>query len=110
MLDQEYFISDTKKTVYTKINESFHHADTMLRWPFKSEGLGINHEIIMTTLANKFALSVMCSNKPYKFSYETIKKAKAELKTDFFLKNGVELVILPMAWAYQEENSMDGFF
>ena len=109
MFGQEFLVSESKKTVYTKINESFHHADSMLGWPFKSEGLGINKEIIKLCLVNKFALSIMCSNKPYKFGYETIKKILNDLKTDYLLRSGVELHILPMSMSYSDEKSMDAF-
>lgn len=107
ILKQAYDIDPRKKTVYTKINEAFHHADTKLGWPFKSEGLGINHEIIMIALVNKFSLIVTCNNKPYKFSYESLKKALTELKTDYVLRNGVPLNILPINFAYTEEHSID---
>lgn len=106
---QEYDVSPRTRTVYTKINELYHHADKNLGWHFKSEGVGINHEIIMVTLANRFRLSIMCNNKQYKFSYEMVKKALNELKTDFILKDGTPLNILPISWSYSAENSIDRF-
>lgn len=110
MFGQPFLVSETKKTVYTKINEPFHHADSILRWSFKSEGLGINKEIINICIRNKFALSVSCNNKHYKFDYNTIKKILNTLKTDYFLKSGVQLHILPMTLSYNAQNAMDDFY
>lgn len=108
-LKQKYLVDPKNRMVYTKINESFHNASKILNWPFKSEGLGINHEIITVTLANNYTLSVVCNEKIHRFSWQTIRKTLKTLNTDYVLKHGIPLTVLPVIMSYDGETSIDRF-
>jgi hypothetical protein len=107
MYNQEYHVDRATQTVYTEINEPFYTAHTQLGWNFKSEGLGVNKEIIFICFANKYALNIKCGKSEYKFSYTTLKKILSTLNTSYLVKAGTELHVLPVALSYNGLTALD---
>jgi hypothetical protein len=100
---QEFMVDYKQRTVYTKINEPFYKAYLILGWESECVGLGINDEIMNVVTANKFALSVLCQNKRYTFSYEKIKWIMHNMDVRYKLHDGTDLIVLPTSFANQSD-------
>lgn len=97
-LQQVHYNKDLNE-VTTTIKTAFLKASEMLRWPFISQGFGINEMIRDLVLDNSADLSIYFEQDEtwYKITHENIKRFLAQYNSLWFVGK-TKLYILPVEW------------